>query len=224
MPVARSDQEYIDNVWGGFRIQAAPGESDVESLRLMNDRARSAWVDIHKTHQRKMGDTTKTPMGQLVESAKFARHALEARRNEFAASSARANERLASLQDKINRVTNPPSDPGEAVLFAELRQMLRALPLGERLEVLKAASVGDGDARLLHAAISGPAVLGLLPPDLHEHYQTNYLAVKAPQEYGEKVRIEGALEAATYGMQQLEEHASALIDFPTAAAVERSAS
>lgn len=223
MAVARSDKEYLGAVWGGFRIEAAPGETDVVALKIAHDRAASAWADIHTTHTRKMGDQTKTPVVRLVESAKFARQVLQSRRDELATTRARAADRLGTLKAGLLRASNPPSDPGEAVLFGEVRHLLRSLPLGERLELLKVSEAAGGDKRFLHAAVSGPAELGLLPPELHAHYLAHYLAWKAPNEYGETVRIEGAIEATEYGMEQLEEHAKALIDFPTAEAAERSA-
>ncbi|TAM33681.1 MAG: hypothetical protein EPN68_01010 [Rhodanobacter sp.] len=170
-----------------------------------------------------MADLTKTEPARLVASAKFAKAALETRHREFEGIKARAEADLKAAQAKLKAAMAPPSNPGDACLFQNIRQHLRSLPTGDRVRLLEQAKA-EGDNLTLLAAIAGPTFLSLAPDDLRGGYQDAFLANTVPNDLGHATRLLDALQSATDGMAQLDAHANKLIDFPTADAIERSAS
>lgn len=221
MAVNRADKEYTENIWR-FDVAHVAGEMHTARLANIHKKAAQAWTDIHGTHERKSRDATLTEGARLLSSAKFAKAALQRQRSEYDDARTDAAEALRAYKAQLERATNPPSDPGEAVLFGEIRNHLRGLPMGERVKVVEQASQA-GDTRILRAAVSGPTMVSVLPPERHDFYRVSYLSRVMPDELGRMVRLEAALETIEQGQAQLEAHANQLIDFGTAEAVERSA-
>lgn len=222
--VMRSDSQYLADVWPSVSAASVDGEFHVSQLHSAQERARKAWGDIHSNHGRRMADQTKTEAARVVESAKFARNILEAQRTTYEEARDNASNTLRVTQAQLLRKLNPPSDPGEAALFAEIRTALRAMPLGERIAALQAVVNTPGsDLRILHAAVSGPALVSLLPPDVAAQYTDTYHACTSPNEYGRALRLSASLDEAQTGMARLSEHVEALVDFKQAEAYERSA-
>lgn len=216
----RSDDQYLKHVWTD--IPGAEHDSHVFALNSANVRARKTWSDIHNMHQHAMRDPTKTEAGRLIKSAKFAKAVLETQRAEFVEARAAAEVELRSLKAKLQRATNPPSDPGEAAVFADIRAYLRKMDHGELVALVDAAIQPGGDMRIAHAAISGPVLTGLLQPELHEKYTAHFQVHMLPNEFAKAGRLAEALEHATAGQAVLEDHAKQLIDFRGAELAERS--
>lgn len=224
MPVMRSDQQYLAHLWPSVSAAAVDGEHHVSQLHSAQERARKAWGDIHGNHGRRMADPTKTEAARVVESAKFARNILNAQRNAYAEARDNAASALRVTQAQLQRKLNPPSDPGEAALFAEIRATLRAMPMAERIKAVKeVVNTPGSDLRILHAAVSGPALVSLLPPDVASQYIDTYHAATSPNEYGRALRLSTALDEAKVGMDRLEEHVAAMVDFKQAEAYEQAA-
>jgi hypothetical protein len=219
----RADPLYADLIWR-FEVPEVPTESWVRDLREQQTQSKQAWASVLDTHQRKMADTSQTEHGRLLASAKVAKAVLESRRAAFEQHKAGAEAERRRLAEKLERNCNPPSDPGEAALFADLRAYLRSLPLADRGAIVDQESNKPGnDNRLLRAAIAGPASAGLLPADQHAAFRERYLVNVATNEYGYHQRLGQALEHAEYGMQELENHVNDLVDFQTAEVIERNA-
>ena len=221
MAVNRSDQTYLEAIWQ-FRTVPAAGETNVQALAIAQARAGDAWRDIHTTVERKSHDTTRTAPARLLAASRFAKEVLQKRRTEFDGIKARAADELKMTQTRLQATMRPPSDPGEAALFADIRAHLRGLNPGERLDLLNQAR-DTGDVDTLRAAVSGPSFLSLIPAELRSEYRDAYLMSVAPNEWGHAQRLTEALDAAQAGQDQLEAHAANLIDFAEADALERSA-
>ena len=222
--VMRSDAEYLANVWPSVSAPAVDGEYHVSQLHNAQERARKAWGDVLANHNRRMADQTKTEAGRVVESAKFARTMLEAQRATYTEARDNAANTLRVTRDQLQRKLNPPSDPGEAVLYREMRETLRGMKLGERIAAIEAiVNTAGSDLRVLHAAVSGPALTALLPADLAERYTSVYHAATSPDLYGRACRLNIALEETQTGFQRLEEHVSQMVDFQQAQAYEQAA-
>jgi hypothetical protein len=223
MAVNRADKQYLDHVWP-WDVRDFDGESYVTRLGAVQRSAAQAWADVHNTHERHLRDQTKNDAHKLLSSAKFAKAAMEHQRAEFEDARVIAKERLKATKDTLQRALNPPSDPGEAVLYGEIRQAARAMPVGARLKLAYGArDAGTFDPRLLHALTSGPDALALLPPTHHGEFRDTYLQHAKPVEYGRALRIASALQHAEEGQRQLEAHAKKIIDFDMADAIQRSA-
>ncbi|QNK00978.1 hypothetical protein [Dyella telluris] len=220
----RSDPQYLAHVWPSVSAVAVDGEHHVSQLHSAQERARKAWGDIHSNHGRRMADQTKTEAARVVESAKFARNILESQRNTYNEARENAENTLRVTQAQLLRKLNPPSDPGEAALFAEIRAHLRGMTLAERIKaVQEVVNTPGSDLRILHAAVAGPALVSLLPPDLASRYTDIYHASTSPNEFGRAVRLSTSLEEAATGFQRLEEHVAAMVDFQQAKAYEQAA-
>lgn len=222
--VMRSDAQYLAAIWPSVSAPAVDGEYPVSQLHGAQERARKAWGDVLANHNRRMADQTKTEAARVVESAKFARTILEAQRASYTEAHDNAANTLRVTREQLLRKLNPPSDPGEAVLYREMRETLRGMKLGERIAAIEAVvnTVGS-DLRVLHAAVSGPALTALLPPDLAERYTGVYHGATSPDLYGRASRLNIALEEAQTGFQRLEEHVSQMVDFQQAKAYEQAA-
>lgn len=223
MTVLRADQQYLDNVWPNLSIEAGDNEDAIAHLRQLQTRSRAAWADMHGKHTRAMADPTKTEAARMVASAKFAKTILEAQRLAFVDAKKEATEKLQAKQRQLQRALNPPSDPGEAILFGEIRAKLREMKAADRIEAVEAAIAAGGDRRVAHAALSGPDLTALLPPALVAQFRDSYWVTVMPNEWGATQRLDAALAEAQTGMDRLEQHAAKLVDFQTADAYERAA-
>lgn len=223
MPVMRSDQQYIEAVWPNLSAPAVDGEYAVSRLHSVQERTRKAWADMHGKHSRTMSDATKTEAGRVVESAKFARNILAAHRAAFEEARENAASALRVKQAQLQRALNPPSDPGEAALYTEIRSTLRAMKPGERSAAVEAALSPGGDHRVAHAAVSGPELVALLPPAVLSTFRDQYWATTMPNEWGSAQRLSESLGEAQRGMALLEQHAAQMVDFQAAEAYERAA-
>jgi hypothetical protein len=220
----RSDAEYLANVWPSVSAAAVDGEYHVAQLHSAQERARKVWGDVLSNHNRRMADQTKTEAGRVVESAKFASAMLEAQRTTFTEARDNAATTLRVTREQLQRKLNPPSDPGEAILYREMREALRAMPMGERIKAVEAiVNTKGSDLRVLHAAISGPALTALLPPDLAAQYVDVYHSATSPDLFSRACRLNIAMEEAQTGFQRLEEHVSQMVDFQQAKAYEQAA-
>lgn len=220
---SRSDKQYVDATWSFKTAAMGDHEWHITKLGDATRKAGQAWRDIHETHGRSMGDVTRTEAGRLVKSAQFAKAVLASRREAYEEAKNEAENVLRITKAQLERSLLPPADPGEAALFADIRAHLRSLSMPQRIALVHGALEVGGDRRIAHAAVAGPAMLGMLPPELHANYTQQFLVYVAPNEWGKAYRYEEAIKEAERGQALLEQHAKALIDFPTAEAAERSA-
>lgn len=212
----RSDPHYLEAVWPKIAVPAVDGDFAVARLQAVQERTRKAWADMHGKHVRTMADATKTEAGRVVESAKFARNILDAHRAAFGEARENAASTLRVKQAQLQRALNPPSDPGEAALYAEIRSTLRAMPNGDRIATVLAALAENGDRRVAHAAVSGPDLVALLPGDVLERCRDQYWCTTMPNEWGAAQRLSQAMAEAQTGMDHLEQHAAEMVDFQAA--------
>lgn len=223
MPVMRSDEQYLANVWPKLSAPAVDGEYAVARLAALQERTRKAWADVHGKHVRTMADATKTEAARTVASAKFARDLLAAHRAAYEEARTTAAGNLRMKQAQLQRALNPPSDPGEAALYAEIRNALRGMSTGDRVAAVTAALAEGGDRRVAQAAVSGPDIVALLPPAVMEQFRNDYWCATMPNEWGAAQRLSSAMAEAQTGMDHLEQHAAEMVDFAAAEAYERAA-
>ncbi|WP_159082180.1 hypothetical protein [Rhodanobacter thiooxydans] len=223
MAVMRSDQQYLEAVWPSISAAGVDGEYAVSRLHSVQERTRAAWGDMHGKHTRTMADATKTEAGRVVASAKFARNILAAHRAAYEEARESAAGNLRMKQAQLQRALNPPSDPGEAALYAEIRNTLRGMKTGDRIDAVTAALAEGGDRRVAHAAVSGPELVAMLPPAVLSRFRDQYWCATMPNEWGAAQRLSEALAEAQTGMDRLEQHAAEMVDFQAAEAYERAA-
>ena len=222
MAVNRSDKDYLDAIWRWDVPDL--GNEHVSRLANAHKGLAQTWRDIQQTAERRHNDQTLTPGARVLSAATFAKAALTQSRARHDEARERAATALGHSRTRLQRVMNPPSDPGEAILFGEIRAHLRTLPPGDRMKLVQDAMQVGGDMRLAHAALAGPTVTSLIvAPEMHTNYLNQYLMITNGEEFGNMLRLQAAIDQADHGMNQLEEHAAGVVDFHTAEAVERSA-
>jgi hypothetical protein len=115
----------------------------------------------------------------------------------------RSRARDRELRTEIARRTAPrANDPRAIQLEAEIRQLVRSLPVAERSAFVGRAIEGGDHATVAACLAAPPALLGIAP-ELVANLRTRWERKLAPEQGAAVARLERAAEAATSAGQAL---------------------
>lgn len=201
--------------FGGAFEEFAGITSGARAFKVLCELADRIEGQVADAHFRSMADPTDTEGRNLIRSAKNARQqlgllqtayqrAIEAQESDYA--------RLTALRDKV---LAPPTNPGQAAIDSELRQILRATPDDRRLEMVKnSAAMRAAVARSTAHEVTG------LAPELHTKFQMEHWHAEQPDEAAQFEDLAASVRAGNTAMSEVEKTVKGLVDFELAEALE----
>ena len=180
--------------------------------KLANDAMR-AWEDIHTAHWSSVADTSTDKRAAYLRSAQFAKKQLQR-------ISAAEDEALSLIEEKskhlatvLGNARKPPSNVGDAMIDSEVRAMIKAAKNGTEADAIARAHP--------RAVASAPPVASGLSEDVHGKYVRQYLQQVEPEHLADQDDLRAALGQLTKATTELKKEANALIDFDSAARMEK---
>ena len=199
------------NIYDTMRARINPGWDKFTRLSTSAKIAINVAETVTATATEIAKDEKLTPVGRTDAVRKAAKEAAARLRD----AEARAAAELVDLRADHAKLTQMPADKADharAVLRAEIRQWLRAMPAGERIVTLTGE---DADPAILDAALSGPPALAGLTPETVDTVRARYIELVHPGEAG---NLSGGLEASEFAASAI---AIAKADLQRAVAFER---
>lgn len=202
------------------RFADAPALADLRAAMVA---AQADYASVVEAAKRIGADKTLTEGARLVRQAKLAR----AKMGEAVARLATAKAKVAAAVEHYDSEAAKPFDFADrrfadVNLAAEIRAHFRALPQHDRMTAV-AAAMKSNDLTTLVALGAGPAYLGGLPDELHGAVRNTVLAVVAPDAIATRATLADGAAAAEQFEGAVLQSVADLVDFESAAAIERTA-
>jgi hypothetical protein len=180
--------------------------------------ADSAQVNAKRTLdyvKRLRADPTQQEAKRTMDEMRFARVGLDAVDRRYATAIEDANKRLEGLMDALEAATAPSSNPGQALVEAEIRGRLAAMSDADAMQAINA------DPAVRKAVVSAPRLLSGMAEERWNRLWREHLEHAEPETFAKYTDLTAAIESAKTARAAIHEEARQLIDFERGELIEK---
>ena len=192
----------------------APGEreTDISFAQAIVGQASKALGKAGEAVNKILADEDISEVGKARQTAKTVSLYTKPLIDDLRAAQARIKERSAVVVSAINSLPDLTAD--QKALGAEIRNHCKALPAGDRINLLQQAQQ-SGDMLTIRSLLDGPSYLTGLPPDLISDTRTTLQESLSPSEAVQRGRLNETLDVLNIVTDNLQ---TAVIEYESAAA------